>query len=67
MIFEHVANPRSQVRAVFKEAHQLLSHHKMFQIELADRARKWNEQEKIGDIFTASVRVSNTEELHRRI
>ncbi|XP_071109851.1 rho guanine nucleotide exchange factor 10-like protein [Haliotis cracherodii] len=54
VVMENIASPRSQVKTVFAEAEQILSHHKMFQIELADRVRKWDQEGKIGDIFTAS-------------
>lgn len=55
VVTENIASPRSYVKTVFAEAEQILSHHKMFQIELADRVRKWDQEGKIGDIFTASV------------
>ncbi|XP_067659618.1 rho guanine nucleotide exchange factor 10-like protein [Haliotis asinina] len=54
VILENIASPRSHVKIVFSEAEQILSHHKMFQIELADRVQKWDQEGKIGDIFTAS-------------
>ena len=56
-ILEVITSPKSHIRAVFRETREILNHHKMFQIELSDTARKWDEQEKIGDIFTASVSI----------
>ncbi|KAL8623740.1 hypothetical protein ACOMHN_040086 [Nucella lapillus] len=57
-ILEVIPNPKSYVRAVLREAKEILNHHKMFQIELADTVRKWDAQEKIGAIFTASFSKS---------
>ncbi|XP_076451656.1 rho guanine nucleotide exchange factor 10-like protein [Babylonia areolata] len=53
-ILEVISSPKSHVRSVFREAKEILNHHKMFQIELSDTVQKWDSQEKIGDIFTAS-------------
>ncbi|XP_041377385.1 rho guanine nucleotide exchange factor 10-like protein [Gigantopelta aegis] len=53
-VLSHVAGMKSHARIVFLETHQLLSHHKMFQIELSDKVARWDVDEKIGDIFTAS-------------
>ena len=40
---------------MFMEMREIISHHKMFQIELAENVKNWDKDEKIGDIFTASV------------
>ncbi|XP_062618694.1 rho guanine nucleotide exchange factor 10-like isoform X2 [Saccostrea cucullata] len=42
------------VRVVFSKAQEILHHHMMFQIELAESVSKWYTEEKIGGIFTAS-------------
>ncbi|XP_078337280.1 uncharacterized protein LOC111137059 isoform X3 [Crassostrea virginica] len=42
------------VRVVFSKAQEILHHHKMFQIELAESVKNWFTEEKIGAIFTAS-------------
>ncbi|GFS22585.1 rho guanine nucleotide exchange factor 10 [Elysia marginata] len=45
---------KSSLRPVFMEMREIISHHKMFQIELAESVKNWDRDEKIGDIFTAS-------------
>lgn len=55
-ILELINHPKSHIRIVFKEAEEILTHHKMFQIELSETVKKWDEEERIGHIFTASVR-----------
>lgn len=45
----------SPLRIVLKKSRDILSHHKIFQIELAEKVAKWDEEEKIGNIFTATV------------
>ncbi|XP_056013747.1 uncharacterized protein LOC125646134 isoform X6 [Ostrea edulis] len=42
------------VRVVFSKVQEILHHHMMFQIELAESVSKWYTEEKIGGIFTAS-------------
>ncbi|XP_025078987.1 rho guanine nucleotide exchange factor 10-like protein isoform X1 [Pomacea canaliculata] len=57
-ILELINHPKSHIRIVFKEAEEILTHHKMFQIELSETVKKWDEEERIGHIFTASFSKS---------
>lgn len=45
----------TKVGIVLKKIEEIARHHKMFQIELADKVKKWDEKEEIGGIFAASV------------
>ncbi|ESO89956.1 hypothetical protein LOTGIDRAFT_234067 [Lottia gigantea] len=58
VVLDLLGGVKSNTRTVFKESREILSHHQMFQIEMADRVKKWDEDEKIGDIFTASFSKS---------
>ncbi|XP_035829143.1 rho guanine nucleotide exchange factor 10-like protein [Aplysia californica] len=53
-ILSFLPQPKSALRPVFAELNEIITHHKMFQIELAEAVRRWDMEEKIGDIFTAS-------------
>ncbi|CAG5115124.1 unnamed protein product, partial [Candidula unifasciata] len=53
-LLEFIPQPKSHVRRVFSKMREIIGHHKMFQIELSERVKLWDEEEKIGDIFTAS-------------
>ncbi|XP_033763685.1 rho guanine nucleotide exchange factor 10-like [Pecten maximus] len=44
----------SKVKDVFNKTQEILNYHLMFQLELAECVKNWDETEKIGDIFTAS-------------
>ncbi|KAJ8305074.1 hypothetical protein KUTeg_017373, partial [Tegillarca granosa] len=44
----------TKVGIVMKKIEEIARHHKMFQIELADKVKKWDEKEEIGGIFAAS-------------
>lgn len=57
-VLEVIVHPKSHTRVVFKEAREILNHHKMFQIELSESVRNWHMDERIGDIFTASFSKS---------
>lgn len=57
-ILEVIQNPKAYVRIVFRETREILNHHKMFQIELSETVKRWDTEEKIGDIFTASFSKS---------
>ncbi|XP_055958506.1 rho guanine nucleotide exchange factor 10 [Patella vulgata] len=57
-VLDHIGGVKTHTRTVFKESREILSHHQMFQIEMADRVKKWDEDEKMGDIFTASFSKS---------
>lgn len=50
---------KESVPVVFSKAQEILHHHRMFQIELAESVKNWYTEEKIGAIFTASVRGFN--------
>nr|XP_034337895.1 uncharacterized protein LOC105340678 isoform X1 [Crassostrea gigas]XP_034337897.1 uncharacterized protein LOC105340678 isoform X1 [Crassostrea gigas] len=45
---------KESVPVVFSKAQEILHHHRMFQIELAESVKNWYTEEKIGAIFTAS-------------
>lgn len=45
-----------KVKDVFHKTQEILNYHLMFQIELSDCVKKYDKEEKIGDIFVASVR-----------
>jgi Rho guanine nucleotide exchange factor 10 len=45
----------SAIRAIFHKVRDILQCHNMFDIELSEAARLWDEEEKIGNVFTASV------------
>ncbi len=53
------ANPRilskASIRVIFYKVRHILQCHEMFHIELAEHVRLWDEEEKIGNVFTASV------------
>lgn len=53
-VLEFIHNSKSRLKHVFAPMRDIISHHKMFQIEMSESARKWNEEDKIGDTFTAS-------------
>ncbi|RUS71131.1 hypothetical protein EGW08_021110 [Elysia chlorotica] len=53
-ILEFIPGLKSSLRPVFTAMREIVSHHKMFQIELAESVKNWDRNEKIGDIFTAS-------------
>ncbi|GFN92550.1 rho guanine nucleotide exchange factor 10 [Plakobranchus ocellatus] len=53
-LLEFIPGPKSSLRPVFREMREIICHHKMFQIELAEAVKNWDHDEKIGDIFTAS-------------
>lgn len=46
-------------QAVFFRLKEILQCHSMFQIALASRVAEWDSNEKIGDLFVASVRGKN--------
>jgi len=47
---------KDSIRTMFHKVREILQCHKMFQIELTEVARVWDSEEKIGDVFTASVK-----------
>ncbi|XP_059179092.1 rho guanine nucleotide exchange factor 10-like protein [Physella acuta] len=53
-VLEYIHNSKSRLKPVFGAMKAIINHHKMFQIELSESVKKWDEEEKIGDIFTAS-------------
>ncbi|XP_055863526.1 rho guanine nucleotide exchange factor 10-like protein isoform X2 [Biomphalaria glabrata] len=57
-VLDFIPNSKSKLKHVFAQTRDIVSHHKMFQIELSEIARKWDEEEKIGDTFTASFSKS---------
>ncbi|KAH9514114.1 Rho guanine nucleotide exchange factor 10 [Bulinus truncatus] len=57
-ILEYIPNSKLKLKHVFSQLRDIISHHKMFQIELSEIARNWDEDEKIGDTFTASFSKS---------
>jgi len=46
---------RDSIRTIFYKLRDILQCHKLFQMELAEVVRVWDTEEKIGDVFTASV------------
>jgi hypothetical protein len=53
-VLEYISQPKSYARLVFLKMKEIIFHHKMFQIELAECVKVWDQNEKIGDIFTGS-------------
>lgn len=55
------AEPRilslKKIQPVFYRLKEILQCHSMFQIALASRVAEWDNAEKIGDLFVASVRL----------
>jgi hypothetical protein len=45
----------SAIRAIFHKVRDILQCHNMFDIELSEAAKAWDAEEKIGNVFTASV------------
>lgn len=41
---------------IFHKVRDILQCHRMFHIELAEAIKVWDKEERIGNIFTASVR-----------
>jgi len=46
---------RHTVRVIFYKVKDILHCHSMFNIELAEHIRMWDEMEQLGNVFTASV------------
>ena len=49
---------RELIRVIFHKIREIYQCHKMFEIELTEIVRIWDSSDKIGDIFTASVRYT---------
>ena len=54
---------RSTVKVIFYKVKDILHCHSMFNIELAEHIRMWDEMEQLGNVFTASVRFYITSTL----
>ena len=60
---------RSAIKVIFYKVKEILHCHSLFNIELAEHVRAWDEEEKLGTVFTASVRTHSvhaqyTQSLH---
>lgn len=51
-----ILSPR-KIRPIFYRVKEITQCHSMFQIALASRVAEWDSNEKIGDLFVASVSV----------
>ena len=55
---KHEIINRKAIRLIFYKVRDILQCHNMFHIELAECVRVWDDEETIGNIFTASVKFS---------
>ena len=46
---------RATIKTIFHKVKDILQCHNMFQIELSETIKVWDDEEKIGNVFNASV------------